>query len=258
MGSSEREPQRSNAENSNSEAVEKRVASLVRSLQDSQVSVVWNAARDLARLGHKAAAAIPVLNTVIAGHDPTSRLWARVALVCITGDIEPYRSDILHAVNSTNVFAGMGAAAAGFLGNRLPESIPILTQELSASNADRRWCAAGALAAMGTAASQAASQLAALLADSDEKVRWYAAWALSEVGIGNADRATEQAIVQALGSALNDFDDDVRGYAAKALGRIGGVTAARFLPHLTAMIQDPNPVLGSTAAEAVNSLNGSC
>ena len=237
---------------------EKRVAALIRSLQDSQVSVVWNAARDLARLQQKATAAVPVLSAVLTGHDPTSRLWARVALVCITGEIEPYRNDILNAVNNSNVFAGMGAAAAGFLGDRLPESIPILIQELSAPSADRRWCAAGALAVMGSAASDAAQQLAALLADPDEKVRWYAAWALSEVGIGNADRAAEQAIVQALGTALNDFDEDVRGYAAKALGRIGGVTAARFVPHLTAMMQDPNPVLCSTAAEAVNSLNGSC
>jgi HEAT repeat protein len=250
-------PHDTGAEERNPEADTKRVEALVRALQETHVSVVWNAERDLARLGYHARAAIPALNTLLSGNDPTSRLWARVALACITGDMDGYRSGILHDITSENsaVYPGMGTAAAVFLGKKLPEAIPFLLSELKADNADRRWCAANALGRMGNLASDALPILASLLKDIDEKVRWYAAWAIGEIGACNTD--AEQEIVDSLAAALNDFDDDVRGYAAIALGRFGGQRAANFVSKINEMRQDPNPAIRDAADLALRSLNGS-
>ena len=257
LGSSDTDLSAEQGDNTDPEATQKRVAALIRALQDTHVSVVWNALRDLARMEQHALEAVPALQTVLEGHDPTSRLWARVALACITGDMDSYRQQILEDAAGSKVFAGMGLAAVVFLGNRLPEAMPFLLAELRSDNADRRWCAANALGRMGSTAEAAVPQLATLLADPDEKVRWYAAWAIGEIGTGNTTPAEQQAIADALGAALNDFDDDVRGYAALALARMGGHSAARYVSLFSEMQADPNPAIQRAADEALHSLIGS-
>ena len=65
----------------------KRIERLIRALKDSQVSVVWNATRELARFEAAAGAALPALNEVLESSDHASRLWARYAIARITGDL---------------------------------------------------------------------------------------------------------------------------------------------------------------------------
>lgn len=231
--------------------VESRVQLLIRALEDPHVSVVWNATRDLAKIGRAAAAALPGLTVVLAGHDPTSRLWARFAIAKITGDEEAHMPEFIKALgNKKTLFPGMASAALAGFGRTASEAVPLLIAELDEANAEYRWSAAGALANIGEEAAEAVPALANTLNDPDEKVRWYAAWALGQIG-----SAAERAIPSLL-PLLDDIDDDVRGYAARSIANIGGKQAAIALPLLEALTLDENPNVRLAAEESCRKIKG--
>ncbi len=167
--------------------VELRVQILIEALEDPHVSVVWNATRELAKLGPFAAEALPALAVALKSHDPTSRLWARFAIAKITGDETSHLPEFIKALgNKKGLFPGMASAALAGFGPKARDAVALLIQELNEDNAEYRWSAAGALANIGPDAAVAVPALMQTLGDSDEKVRWYAAWALGEIGIASA------------------------------------------------------------------------
>ncbi len=211
-----------------------RIETLIAALSDTHVSVVWNAARELAKFGMQASAAVPALESLLSASDATSVLWVRYALTKITGDVQiclPYAIAALG--DKQRVFPGMASAALAGLGAAAAPAVPALILELSDQHADNRWAAAGALANIGPAAAEAVPVLTESLIDPDEKVRWYAAWALGEIGPASAPA------VSALIDALHDGDDDVRGYAVRALGRIGAA-ARTAIPELQELQHSAN------------------
>jgi HEAT repeat protein len=224
--------------------IEARVEILIRALKDSQVSVCWNAARDLARLGPDAAAALPALAETLRLADATSVLWARYAIAKITGNLPKHLPVFIEALTDWRVFPGMAAAAIAGFGAEAKEAVPALIAALSDPHPDNRWSAVGALANIGQEAREAVPALITALDDADEKMRWYAAWALSEIG------PDARSAVPALMTALDDSDEDVRGYAARALGRIQPEGRAA-IPQLQTLLTEANGAIREEVAAAL-------
>jgi HEAT repeat protein len=221
-----------------------RVKLLILALKDSQVSVRWNAAKDLARLGPEAVGALDALDDALMSEDSTTALWARHAIARITGQPARHMGLLTAGLSNPRIFPGMAAAALTGFGEVAAPAVPALIRNLSDPHPDNRWSAAFALASIGPAAAAAAPALIESLSDQDEKVRWYAAWALGEIG-----PASVQA-VPALIARLDDFDDDVRGYSARALGRVGPEAAAA-MPALKMLLEDDNAAVREEAATAI-------
>ena len=221
-----------------------RVNLLIQALTDDQVSVRWNAARDLAKLGPAAAAALPALDDALSSEDSTTALWARHSIAKITGNAARHMPLLIAGLHNPRIFPGMAAAALTGFGAEAVLAVPALIQHLSHTNADNRWSAACALASIGPSAVDAVPALAECLSDGDEKVRWYSAWALGEIGPASAPA------VEALTGRLDDFDDDVRGYSARALGKIGPA-AISSLPALKTLLKDENAAVREEAAAAI-------
>ena len=223
-----------------------RLESLIAVLNDVHVSVVWNAAKELAKLGTEARPALPALSEKLRSHDATTALWARYAIAKITGETEKHLPALIEALDDKRVYPGMAATALAGFGASAANSIPSLIPKLGDAHTDNRWSAAWALASIGPQAKAAVPALAEMLTgDRDEKARWYAAYALSEIGTEARDA------VPALLAALDDTDDDVRGYAVRALGRIGR-EAANALPRLLAMQDDENETLRAETLAALS------
>jgi HEAT repeat protein len=221
-----------------------RVAVLALALTDDQVSVRWNAAKDLAKLGPAAESALPALGKALSSDDSTTALWARHAIAKITGSPERHMPLLIAGLYNPRIFPGMAAAALTGFGEAAVSAVPALTAKLADPHPDNRWSAACALASIGPAAEEAVSALASCLSDVDEKVRWYAAWALGEIGPASAPA------VRALIERLNDFDDDVRGYSARALGKIGRASLPS-LSSIRSLLQDENAAVREEAAAAI-------
>jgi HEAT repeat protein len=228
--------------------ISSRVAMLTLALTDDQVSVRWNAAKDLAKIGPAASASLPALDNALSSDDSTTALWARHAIAKVTGSVENHLPLLIAGLYNPHIFPGMAAAALTGFGPSAARAVPALIAKLSDPHPDNRWSAACALASIGSAAEAAVPDLAASLSDSDEKVRWYSAWALGEIGPAAADA------VPALIERLNDFDDDVRGYSARALGKIGGASLPS-LPSLRSLLQDENAAVREEAAAAIALIN---
>jgi len=228
--------------------VNRRIETLILALGDDHVSVRWNAARELARVGSGAVVALPVLNALLEDRDATSALWARYAIARISGDTQKHLSILIAALGDRRIWPGMAAFAIAGFGAEGRDAVAALTAELTAEHPDNRWSAAGALANIGPDARTAVPALIGALADADEKVRWYAAWALGSIG---PDAALA---VRALVDALDDVDEDVRGYAALALGRIGA-PARIAIPRLQALLDVDHTSVSNAMAEALQQLN---
>ncbi len=227
-----------------------RITRLIRALNDLQVSVVWNATRELARYGAASAQALPALRAALESRDSASRLWARYAIARITNDLPAHLPYFLAALDeTTTLFPGMAASVLTAFGPAAHEAVPRLIREFDKADSAYRWGAAGALAAIGPAAAEAVPVLTQALNDADEKVRWYSAWALGEIG------SAASPALSALLDRLNDSDEDVRGYAARAIGRIGGPEARAALAALEAMQSEDNENLQAVATEAISRLH---
>lgn len=224
--------------------ISERVALLTLALTDDQVSVRWNAAKDLAKLGPAASAALPALDAALSGDDSTTALWARHAIARITEQPVRHMPLLIAGLYNPRIFPGMAAAALTGFGEIAAPAVPALIKKLSDTHPDNRWSAACALASIGTAADAAVPALITSLSDPDEKVRWYSAWALGEIG------PAASPAVPALINRLNDFDDDVRGYSARALGKIGSA-ARESLPALNSLLRDDNGAVREEATAAI-------
>jgi HEAT repeat protein len=132
-----------------------------------------------------------------------------------------------------------------------------LLKGLESPNPAARAMAAMSLTEMGPAAEAAVPALAKALADQNLDVRYWAASALKAVG--PPAQAAVTALVQALetfpgGSPALDgpfrYYADVRSVAAEALGAIGS-RAKDAVPALKKALNDPDSVVRSTAAEAL-------
>ena len=225
-----------------------RIAMLAAALSDEKVSVGWNAAKELAKIGPDAAAALPALSEALRSHDATTALWARYAVAKITGETRKHVGAIIQALDDRRVYAGMAATALAGFGADAREAVPKLISMLGPRNRpDDRWSAAFALAEIGPHSRSAVPALAEALSDPDEKLRWYSAFALGEIGRDSVSA------VPALIQALDDFDDDVRGYAARALGRIGPA-ARQAIPHLEPLLSDENESVRNETESAILSI----
>ena len=99
--------------------LEERINTLAAALSDEKVSVGWNAAKELGKVGPAASAALPALSEALRSSDGTMALWARYAVAKITGDVQKHLSALIAAVGgkseqgraSGNVPARRGAAA---------------------------------------------------------------------------------------------------------------------------------------------------
>ena len=220
-----------------------RLPTLIAALKDQHVSVVWNAARELAKLDSQAASALPALAEALQSRDATSALWARFAIAVITGEPEKHLPVLIEALSDKRIFPGMAPAALAGLGRTAAPAIPALLPKLRDEKPDNRWSAAWALTNIAKDARESGVPIpalreavpalaAALTDDPDEKVRWYAACALSEIG------PDALPVLPALIAALNDPDEDARGYAVRAVGRIGPPAFAALLP-LVRLRDDP-------------------
>src|SRR5438270_237365 len=117
-----------------SEEISSRVARLVDALQDSHVSAAWNAARELAKLGPEAQAAVPALERALAGKDQTTALWARYALAKIRDDVETELPHFIDALTEKRrIWAGMAATALSGFGPGAAPAIPALMLELTSA-----------------------------------------------------------------------------------------------------------------------------
>lgn len=225
-----------------------RVRALIEALSDPHISVGWNAARDLAKLGEAAKEALPALNAALQSRDPTTALWARYAIAIITRDISSHLPIYIAALaDKKRYWAGMAGTALSGFGTEAVAAVAALIEDLRSPRTDDRWAAAWALGSIGSAAKAAVPALTLALEDADEKVRWYAAWALGCLG------AEAQSAVPALIRTLDDLDDDVRGYAALALGSIG-VPDPDALSKLNQLLDEENPNVHAAALDALNRL----
>ncbi len=106
-------------------------------------------------------------------------------------------------------------------------AVPELVKALSHREADVRWRATKALAAIGEDAKDAAPALCKALKDENSQVRLYAVIALSETG---GDPAT---VVPALIETFKDGDSQVAVFAAHTgMPKFGAAAVARLLPLL--------------------------
>ena len=229
-------------------SLDDRIATLAAALSDEKVSVAWNAAKELAKLGPEASSALPALSESLRSSDATTALWARYAIARITGDAAKHLPVLIKALDDRRVFPGMAATALGGLGAEARDAVPRLTELLSpSSHPDNRWSAAFALAQIGPPAAGAVPALAEALDDPDEKLRWYAAFALGEIGPPAAPA------LPALTRALDDYDDDVRFYAARAVGRIRRPDPLA-LDQLQKLLEDENDNIRAEVKEAIESI----
>jgi HEAT repeat protein len=138
------------------------------------------AVRALAEAGPRAKSARPDLESLARTGAPGVRLWAKVALAAVDGDVQAAAGAVRAGLSDPDVQVRQAAAEALLLLGPLPTDLPPLSALLKEPVG--REAAARALGRLGPAAKEAVPRLTDLLDDRDSRVRIAAAEALGMIG----------------------------------------------------------------------------
>jgi HEAT repeat protein len=228
----------------------KRMSSLVRDFRQPLASRV-EAARVLAKLGPRAAAAVPDLVAVLSRLRGTEQEPLQEAIVEALGQIGSAAKTALPALakataRTIDIDLAIKASTEQILNASDAQNIDVLTFQLLSRDPSLRLRAAKALGDLGPAARAAVPALVAALADTDGDARRGAIAALRLIQPG---APPPEALVRAIALDLRDPDANFRLLAARALGRIGP-PAVIALPDLEARRADPDPDVRRAVGEA--------
>jgi HEAT repeat protein len=243
---------------------ERAVSELVQVVNDLSMSVRWNVAISLGKIGLKSA--VPALIQLIGDPDRTVRRSAIEALSKI--DPESFFDKVPHLSLETDPSIRTSLAkflssvksekAIGYLCELLEETdydaqravmlafeahpaslvIEQLKQLVKASKPAVRWNIAEVLGR--TASQQAIPELSRLVTDSEPSVRRNVAEALGRIG--------SQQVIPELSRLVTDSEPSVRQSVAEALGRTASQQA---IPELSRLVTDSEPSVRQSVAEAL-------
>jgi HEAT repeat protein len=182
---------------------------------------------ELAALGPDAAAAAPVVQSLIHDSDRLVRAHAAWAVWSITSegfDAVPALTDLLSAPEKDVV--QVSAYLLGAIGPEAAVSVHALRDLCDQADAQTRLCAAEALSRITPDCADAVQVLIAALSAPDQELRWLAAVSLAGVAPHHRDAA-----IVALTAALRDADAGVCAVAALTLGGFGA-DARSAVPQL--------------------------
>jgi len=228
----------------------KRMSALVRDFRQPLASRV-EAARTIAKLGPRAAAAVPDLVAVLSRLRGTEQEPLQEAIIEALGQIGSAAKTALPALTKAtartiDIDLAIKASTEQILNASDSQNIDALTFQLLSRDPSLRLRAAKALGDIGPAARAAVPALVAALADSDGDARRGAIAALRLIQPG---APASEALVRAIALDLRDPDANLRLIAARALGRLGP-PAAIALPDLDARRADPDPDVRRAVGEA--------
>ena len=207
-------------------AVKGEVQGLVEALEDPDMYVRWEAARDLAEMGPKAAPAVPALAKML--NDRSG------------GYVQ--RADVLHY----EVVCVEAAEALANVGPEVRQAVPALTEAIRPKDrrSDFMINALHALAAAGPDAEPAVPVLIEVLNRGEGSVAAGAAFALGEIG-----RAARPAVPTLVTALQESEDPDIRAEAAGTLGLVCAKDGeAHVIDPLTTALEDPAPDVRLAAA----------
>lgn len=231
------------------EPVELAVKTLQEALADSSMSVRFQAARSLGRIGPKAGIACTALISLLKDEDESVRKEAIEALGNVRGDAVQTVAGLVQVLDDPSpVLKAAAAKELGELGEAAKSAIPALAPLLQDREDEVRDAVAEALGQIGNLDDEAADELIEGLESPDSMVRAQTAEALGTIG----ECALETA--PALVEALSDRNDMVRAKAVEALGRIGEAVADLAVPGLIHALQDPDNIVSSLAAKALGEM----
>jgi HEAT repeat protein len=219
-----------------------------RELIDARVVAV----RTLAKIGPRAAAAIPDLVAVLNRLRNDEQEPLQEAIVDALGAIGAPAKQALPtlarvAPRSTDIGQAVKRSTVLILAASDAQDIDALMRQLISADASIRLRATKALATLGPDAIAAVPALVPVLVDIDADVRRGAIVALRLI---QPNARPSEALIRAIGTDLTDPDPNVRLLAVRSLGRIGP-PAAILSPALDALRGDPDPDIRRAATDAL-------
>lgn len=232
------------------EALARKMGGLVRDFRQPLAARV-EAARTLAKLGARAAVAVPDLVAVLDRLRGTEQEPLQEAIVEALGQMgSAARAALPTLAKSTqrtiDIDLAIKSSTDLILSASDSQDISALTQQLQSRDASLRMRAAKALGDIGPAARAAVPGLVAVLTDPDGDARRAAVAALRFV---QPNVPPSEALVRAIATDLRDPDANIRLLAARSLGRLGPA-AAIAAPDLAALRNDPDPDVRRAAGQA--------
>lgn len=218
---------------------------LTQALKDKDPGVRAVAPPVIALLGANAKSAVPALTTALKDKELDVRLASVVAL----GELGPLAKESateLLELTADKDFFLLEPFVGATLANLGPAVLPTLTKALAEKSPERRYVAAYALGAMGTAAAPAATSLGDAIENPDPVTRQLAARALGKIGPG------AKTSLVAVEKGLADKIAAVRIESALAAWRIA--KSARSVGVLAKALADESPNVRDSACQALASL----